>query len=151
MFKKRHQVCPKAELEESSSETSEPSSDAPIRYANPIDGTTTQTGNFASPTGFVNYDLPYPIDEPLNDPPPAPKSNTWKSKPKDKIRRQEDVFSGSSRRPRQNQHDHHRIKAKTKHRRPTRRRRTIKRMFLVGLLTAGGCYAVGVASEYLRM
>ena len=151
VFKKAHQIHPQAELENPTSETSEPSSDAPIRYANPIDGTTTQTGNFASPTGFVNYDLPYPIDEPLNDPPPAPKSDTWKSKPRDKIRRQEDVFSGSSRRPRQDQHDHHRIKAKTKHRRSTRRRRTVKRMFFVGLLTAGGCYAIGVASEYLRM
>lgn len=151
VFKKSHQISARAELEEPTLEACEPSSDAPIRYANPIDGTTTQTGNFASPTGFVNYDLPYPMDEPLADPPPAPKAQSWKSKPRDKIRRQEDVFSGSSRRPSQSPHEHHRIKAKTKHRRSTRRRRTFKRMFLVGLLTAGGCYAVGAASEFLRM
>lgn len=123
----------------------------PFRYANPIDGTTTQTGNFASPTGFVNYDPPYPALEPLDDPPPIPKSRDWKSGPQHKVHRQEDVFSGSSRRSWQDQRGHHRAKANKKHRRAAHERGTFKRMVLVGLLTAGGCYAVGVASEILRM
>ena len=151
VFKKARQAQPQTELEDANAEPLEPSSSIPPRYANPIDGTTPQIGNFASPTGFVNYDPPFPVEEALKDPPPIPKVNDWRSKPRDKVRRQEDVFSGSSRRAWHDHHEHHRIKAKSKHRRSTRRRKTFKRMFLVGLLTAGGCYAVGVASEFLRM
>ncbi|CAF9913999.1 MAG: hypothetical protein HETSPECPRED_001716 [Heterodermia speciosa] len=151
VFKKARQAQPPSELEAPHAEPIEPSRSIPHRYANPIDGTTTQIGNFASPTGFVNYDPPFPMEEALKDPPPIPNVDGRKSKPKDKVRRQEDVFSGSSRRAWHDHHEHNRIKAKSKHRRSIRRRKTFKRMFLVGLLTAGGCYAVGVASEFLRM
>ena len=155
VFKKARQAQPQTELEDAQAEPVEPSSSIPLRYANPIDGTTPQIGNFASPTGFVNYDPPFPLEEALKDPPPVPKVDGWRSKPRDKVsrqvRRQEDVFSGSSRRAWHDHHEHHRIKAKPKHRRSIRRRKTFKRMFLVGLLTAGGCYALGVASEFLRM
>ncbi|KAL8793757.1 MAG: hypothetical protein Q9195_003699 [Heterodermia aff. obscurata] len=151
VFKKARQAQPQTELEDPHAEPIEPSSSIPYRYANPIDGTTPQIGNFASPTGFVNYDPPFPMEEGLKDPPPVPKVDGWRSRPRDKVRRQEDVFSGSSRRAWHDHHEHNRIKAKSKHRRSTRRRKTFKRMFLVGLLTAGGCYAVGVASEFLRM
>ena len=34
-----------------------------IRYPNPVDGTVASTGNFASPTGFVNHDSPIPLEE----------------------------------------------------------------------------------------
>lgn len=151
VFRKTRQPHPQAELEDGPTEPTRSSGDIPFRYANPIDGTTTQTGNFASPTGFVNYDPPYLVEETPNNPSLTAESHAWKSKPRDRVSRQEDVFSGSSRRAWQDQHDNHRTKAKTKDRRTTRRRRTFKRMFLVGLLTAGGCYAVGVASEILRM
>lgn len=151
VFKKARQAQPQTELEDAQAEPIEPSSSIPLRYANPIDGTTPQIGNFASPTGFVNYDPPFPMEEALKDPPPVPKVDGLRSKPRDKVRRQEYVFSGSSRRAWHDHHEHHRIKPKSKHRRSIRRRKTFARMFLVGLLTAGGCYAVGVASEFLRM
>lgn len=141
----------KATHEEQNAEPEPNTSETLPRYANPIDGTISATGNYASPTGFVNYDPPYPVSEPLNDPPPIPSSGTWKSGPKDKVHRQEDVFTGSSRRAWQDQHENHRTKGKKKHRRASHERGTFKRMVLVGLLTAGGCYAVGVASEFLRM
>ena len=141
----------KATHEEQDAEPETNTSENLPRYANPIDGTMSATGNYASPTGFVNYDPPYPVPEPLDDPPPVPSSGAWKSSPKDKVHRQEDVFTGSSRRAWQDQHEHHRTKGKKKHRRASHERGTLKRMVLVGFLTAGGCYAVGVASEFLRM
>ena len=141
----------KAPTEEQNHEPETNTSEHLPRYANPIDGTISPAGNYASPTGFVNYDPPYPVSEPLDDPPPIPNSVAWKSSPKDKVHRQEDVFSGSSHRAWQDQHEHHRTKGKRKHRRASHERGTFKRMVLVGLLTAGGCYAVGVASELLRV
>ena len=137
--------------EEQNAEPEPNTSEILPRYPNPIDGTISATGNYASPTGFVNYDPPYPVPEPLDDPPPVPSSGAWKSSPKDKVHRQEDVFTGSSRGAWQDQHEHHRTKGRKKHRRASHERGTFKRMVLVGLLTAGGCYAVGVASEFLRM
>ena len=151
VFKKARQAQPQTELEDAQAELIEPSNSIPLRYANPIDGTTPQIGNFASPTGFVNYDPPFPMEEALKDPPPVPRVNGLRSKPRDKVRRQEDVFSGSSRRAWHDHHEHNRMKPKSKHRRSIRRRKTFARMFLVGLLTAAGCYTIGVASEFLRM
>lgn len=63
---------------------------------NPIDGTTTpcappvpptQTGNFASPTGFVNHDV-------FTHPPPLPRPRPSSDSPR--VRREEPVFSGTS-------------------------------------------------------
>lgn len=61
---------------------------------NPIDGTTAatpnpipQTGNFASPTGFVNHDVITPQ--------PKPTSSPSMSKNDRKVRKEEPVFSGS--------------------------------------------------------
>ena len=119
----------------------------PLWHANPIDGMVAPTGNFASPTGFVNYDPPLPEPEPPKTAPNAVEG-------KDKIRRQEAVFSGSSRRPWHDQNERgssSRMKMKGKHRKVAKRRQTAKRMFLVGALTAAGCYAVGVASEFFRV
>ena len=141
IFKKVRQLKPS--LEEKAPEER-------LWYANPIDGMVVQTGNFASPTGFVNYDPPLPEPE-LQDPPEAaPNTVTGK----DKVHRQEEVFSGSSRRALHDQYERgtsSKAQMKGKHRRTIRRRRTMKRMLLVGALTAAGCYAVGVASEFLRM
>ena len=110
---------------------------------NPIDGTTPQTGNFASPTGFVNHDsvLPPPL---VNDNVEQPPSSY-------RVRRKEDVFSG----PRDNRWENGRVdnassKQKARYRRSARRRKTTKRMIWVGLWTAGCCYAIGAFTEYLR-
>lgn len=119
-------------------------------HTNPIDGTTTQTGNFASPTGFVNHDSILPPSEP-EDGQPAP-SYPWRSNATDKIRREEPVFSGSRKSWRDHLTDGKSAgsKFKIRQRRIARRRRTVKRMFLVGTFVAGCCYAVGVVSEALR-
>ena len=110
---------------------------------NPIDGTTPQTGNFASPTGFVNYDsiLPTPDSE---------GGTTWQSyprapKPGDKVRREETVFSRGWR----DSHDEKVSKwAKFKGRQRRRRRwRRVKRMLWVGSCIAGCGYIAGVTSE----
>ena len=118
-------------------------------HTNPIDGTTPQTGNFASPTGFVNYDSILPSPDPEEQ-------TSWQKyprgpKPSDKVRREEPVFSGSSGGWR-NSHDE-KVSKWTKFRNRQRRRRrweTPKRMFWVGVWVAGCCYVGGVASETLR-
>ncbi|MCJ1264145.1 hypothetical protein MMC22_004016 [Lobaria immixta] len=115
-------------------------------HTNPIDGTTTQTGNFASPTGFVNHDAILPPSEGGQPMGPYP----WSTKPNDKVTRQEEVFSGS--RPRWEDHRAERMskRLRNKQRRAERRKRTLKRMIWVGVWVAGCCYAVGVGLEFLR-
>lgn len=120
---------------------------------NPTDGTTTQTGNFASSTGFVNYDpvlpsKPMEYAETLRPNAPPPRSD-------ERVRRQETVFSGSSRKE---WRDTDKIKNKSKAagRREQRQkakgkfRRAAKRVLWVALWTGGCCYAVGVVAEYFR-
>ncbi|KAL9004455.1 MAG: hypothetical protein Q9188_002727 [Gyalolechia gomerana] len=113
---------------------------------NPIDGTTTQTGNFASPTGFVNHDSVLP--------PSGLEIDYTEQNPSGyKVRRKEDVFSGPSGKQWENSrfdNGSDAIKRKASYRRSNRRRRTTKRMVWVGLWTAGCCYAVGAITEYLR-
>lgn len=113
---------------------------------NPIDGTTPQTGNFASPTGFVNYDsiLPTPDleeEKPWQKDPRTPR-------PSDKVRREEPVFSRSSKVWRNSHEEKFGKWASFKSRQRRKRRwRTARRMFWVGAWVAGCCYAGGVASE----
>lgn len=113
---------------------------------NPIDGTTPQTGNFASPTGFVNYDsiLPTPGSE---------EGTTWQNysrapKPNDKVRQEEPVFSGGWRASRDEKSGKW-VKFRERQRRRRRWRRT-KRMVWVGSCLAGCCYVAAVASEVFR-
>ncbi|KAL8825010.1 MAG: hypothetical protein Q9191_004674 [Dirinaria sp. TL-2023a] len=130
IFKKTRQLKPAAEEKAFSSATAEEG----WRYPNPIDGTTTQTGNFASPTGFVNYDPPYPEPE-VREQEEAAEAQ---GKAKDKVRRQEEVFSGSSRRPWHDEYERgvsNKARMKKKHRRAVQRRRTVRR----------------VASEFFRL
>lgn len=144
IFKKVRPGKPASHVaEESSSATID---DKYPRHINPIDGTTTQTGNFASPTGFVNHDAILP---PSEDGQPMA-SYPWSTKPNDKISRQEEVFSGS--RPRWEDHraEHMSKKLRNRQRRAERRRKTLRRMFWVGIWVAGCCYAVGVGTEFLR-
>lgn len=113
---------------------------------NPIDGTTPQTGNFASPTGFVNYDS-------VLSTPDSEEGTTWQNSPRppepsDKAQREETVFSGGWRDP----HDEKFGKGasvKDRQRRKRRWRRT-KRMIWVGSWVAGCCYIIGVTSEVFR-
>jgi len=96
------------------------------RVTNPIDGmqSTPITGDFASPTGFVNYDLPRGSETPF-------KSNI-------DVRREEPVFSG--RRIWEDEVEEERPKAKGKGKR-----------LLVGAAWVAACsYAVGVVSEFFR-
>ena len=119
-------------------------------HTNPIDGTTTQTGNFASPTGFVNHDSILPPSD-REDWKPAP-AYTSRSNANDKIRREEPVFSGSRKGWQEDgtESKNSSSKFRNRQRRIARRKRTMKRMFWVGTFVAGCCYAVGVASEALR-
>ena len=116
---------------------------------NPIDGTSTRrhwvpppTGNYASPTGFVNYDPIFP-PEPTEDSNPSEISK----KNKDHIvRREEAVFSGSKRTLRR--------LAELEHRERQRKRgswrRRVRFAFSVGLTSAAMMYAVGVGAELAR-
>ena len=102
------------------------------RDTNPIDGTT--TGNYASPTGFVNHDAivaPTREDE-VSDGPKAASGAA-------KVTRQEPVFSGGQRWQEANA-------SQTK--RPGRARRVVRRVFW-GAVWVGACsYAVGVVVEF---
>ncbi|KAM3076982.1 hypothetical protein ACMFMG_003550 [Clarireedia jacksonii] len=90
---------------------------------NPIDGMQVATGNFASPTGFVNHDLPVSTEPPF-------KSNI-------DVRREESVFSGKS-----SWNETTTPKAK--------KGGKLKRVLLGGAIVGGGSYAVGVVSEFFR-
>ena len=146
--------------------------------ANPIDGTISSAGNYASPTGFVNHDSVLTPEElerlvleqrkqqqealqsassakAAKDSPTSfsiPPTSTQDSNllPEDKVRRKETVFSGRSH---GRWHEHHGGKrsGRKKDRRAARRRRTLRRMVLTGTLTAACCYAAGVAIEYFRL
>ncbi|KAL8735703.1 MAG: hypothetical protein Q9181_002726 [Wetmoreana brouardii] len=116
------------------------------RIINPIDGTTTQTGNFASPTGFVNHDSVLP--------PPEGEGEEGEQQPSGyRVRREEDVFSGrNSNQWQERRHESasDRLERKARYRRAVRRRHTTKRVIMTGLWTASLCYVVGVATEFLR-
>lgn len=123
-------------------------SDEQLRRPNPIDGTTSTTGNYASPTGFVNHDSVIPPEElekhRTSPTPSAPGVNPSTAK----VHREEDVFSGSSRREWQ---DTTGKRLSKKNKRDARRRKTFRRMLLTGTVTAACCYAVGVAVEFMRV
>ena len=122
------------------------------RHTNPIDGTTTQTGNFASPTGFVNHDSVLPPSASELEGSEAPYSGQISSG--EKVRREEPVFSGSARTAWQDSYDQgpkYRAKVKSRLRRAARRKRTLRRMVWVGVWTAVCCYTVGLATEHLRV
>ncbi|KAI9821166.1 MAG: hypothetical protein M1827_003900 [Pycnora praestabilis] len=74
----------------------------------------------------------------------APKAPTPSNQSSEKVKREEDVFSGSSRR----WEDGGAAAGKSKQKGPFRR--ATRRVFWVGVWTAGCCYAVGVVAEYFR-
>ena len=118
-----------------------------VKHPNPIDGTVAQTGNFASPTGFVNHDSPIPLeelearaaDQEIDSQTP---DNKTASAPR--VRREEDVFSGGRRSNWQDKYGRH------KHRHGRRRKSMLGRMLLTGTVTAACCYGIGLISEMVR-
>ena len=113
------------------------------RIINPIDGTTTQSGNAVSPQD-VDHQDPEQQGRKVEEEGAEPNPSGYR------VRREEDVFSGS----RGHRWDERRAadgaKLKSRYRRTSRRRKTTKRMLWVGLWTAGCCYAVGAITELLR-
>ena len=97
------------------------------KIINPIDGMQSSpiaaTGNFASPTGFVNHDLP--VSEPRF------KSNI-------DVRREESVFSGKPNWQEESESTRRKSKGRGKR-------------LLIGAAWVAGCsYAIGVVAEYFR-
>ena len=128
--------------------------------ANPIDGT---IGRYASPTGFVNHDLLLPRTKTTENPSTGAESQSTKQSISDKVRREEDLFSGS---PRNHWSEEDAdpfpsgkswVKDKSCKTPRTRKDReisksnrfwkTLKHMFLAGSFAAVFSYAVGVFSE----
>ena len=120
-----------------------------IRYPNPIDGTVASTGNFASPTGFVNHDSPIPLEEleqhRADETASAEPVGQTAQDGVGKVRREEEVFSGRSRGGWQ---DGNRRRPKWKGAR--RKERRWARVLVTGTVTAACCYAIGVVSEMMR-
>ena len=109
---------------------------------NPIDGTTApevSTGNFASPTGFVNHNPVIPPEEQSRQKPHPNRASS-------KVRREEDVFSGSNQ---SNLQEGKRLNKREKRR--VRARKAFKEMFLNGLFVAAACYWIGVAFETMHV
>jgi hypothetical protein len=122
------------------------------RYPNPVDGTIASTGNFASPTGFVNHDSPIPLEE-LEQHRAASAASSSKAanktfldapRPSNKVRREEAVFSGR-RRGGWQETKGRRCKRKTL---PTRMM-TFAYIVCTGILTATTCYQIGVVCELM--
>ena len=123
VFRKVRTAAPVGTRSESSSSYRDRSRKPTMR--NPIDGMQSRpvaaTGNFASPTGFVNYDQPISPDPPF-------KSNI-------DVRREEPVFSGKSSWTEGDE--------KKKRKQPG-----LAKRILVGSAMVGGCsYAIGVVAE----
>ncbi|KAI0021289.1 hypothetical protein F4780DRAFT_738908 [Xylariomycetidae sp. FL0641] len=95
---------------------------------NPIDmmgmPTVLPAGAFASPTGFINYDIPRVEEE---APATAFRSNI-------NVRREEPVFSGP--------------KSSASQEGPRRKKSVVRRVLLGGVWVAGISYALGVVGEY---
>ncbi|RYO85380.1 hypothetical protein DL762_005218 [Monosporascus cannonballus] len=126
-------------------EAAVPTSDAKKRQppVNPIDmmgrSAIPNAAAFASPTGFVNYDLPSAAEEPI-----IAGSSTPPFRSGIDVRREEPVFSGQKPRARTwEAEEQAETKAKKKEKAGIGRR-----MVLGGVWVAGVSYALGVVSEY---
>ena len=120
-----------------------------IRYPNPVDGTVASTGNFASPTGFVNHDSPIPLEEleqhhAEGTAAAEPVAETAQDGV-GKVRREEEVFSGRSRGGWQDGNG-----KRPRGKGGRRKERRWARVLVTGTVTAACCYAIGVVSEMMR-
>ncbi|PSK33968.1 Iron transport multicopper oxidase [Elsinoe australis] len=127
---------------------------------NPVDGTArympteTATGNYASPTGFVNHDPVFPIEKPTET-----ESNTSSQIDKTtvedgvyyrhypRVRRQEAVFSGAGR---YRDEERHRSRSHRSRSRRAAWKRRVKFAFSVGATSAVLVYALGVGAELAK-
>ncbi|CAG8978361.1 hypothetical protein HYALB_00013041 [Hymenoscyphus albidus] len=118
-------------------------------FTNPIDGMQSTpiatTGNFASPTGFVNHDLP---TEPSSKPESIPdddfqlpiNNRGLSERHEEFLRHNESIWQKLSVR-----RDHERAQRKR-----TARQRKAKRFVLISTGFAGVAYVVGVVQEYFK-
>ncbi|KAI9692828.1 MAG: hypothetical protein M1822_004822 [Bathelium mastoideum] len=120
---------------------------------NPIDGTAApQTsppaGNFASPTGFVNFgeaqEAEVEAEEQQNRKGAGKSSSGVGSSSSARVRREEEVFSGGgAKRDRK-------VVMERRAKRVTGKGLVARTAMMTAMLTAGGCYAVGFVSELFR-
>lgn len=122
---------------------------------NPIDGTSSRdwipppTGNYASPTGFVNYDPVFPLTPAADAPEPTTTTNAKQTRKDHIVRREETVFSGTKRERRSLAR-----LLELEHRERQRRRGTwrhrVRFALSVGATSAALMYALGVGAELAR-
>jgi hypothetical protein len=130
VFRKVRDADPNSPRGTSASSTTTSTLPRPRKVVNPIDGMQSipqpATGNFASPTGFVNHDLP-------SEPPFVSKID---------VRREEPVFSSHQTAWPEEQWDDEPPSRKTRH---------TGRELLIGAAWVAACsYAVGVVSEFFK-
>ena len=129
VFRKVREGTPIASLQSSAASTASSVSHG-RKVVNPIDGMQSvpqpATGNFASPTGFVNHDLPsdHPFISGID------------------VRREEPVFSGKRTEWQDGESDKEE---------PGRRSKKVSRGLLVGAAWVAACsYAIGVVAEFFK-
>ncbi|KAI6879910.1 hypothetical protein KC360_g7637 [Hortaea werneckii] len=152
---------------------------APSPPVNPIDGSSglsggtplseVSTGNFASPTGFVNHDPVFPAEggpkddfggavvEGADTKLKSARTQEWENgagagseyrhSPTTRVRREEPVFSGSKKRWNERHERHHRRPRSQYHR---NRGGLFGWVVKVGVSAAAVSYVIGVAAEYSR-
>ncbi|KAI7494438.1 hypothetical protein KC367_g8006 [Hortaea werneckii] len=153
---------------------------APRPSINPIDGSSglsggtplseVSTGNFASPTGFVNHDPVFPAEggpkddfggavvEGADTKLKSARAQEWENgagagseyrhSPITRVRREEPVFSGSKKRWNERHERHHRRSPRSQHHR--KRGGLFGWVVKVGVSAAAVSYVIGVAAEYSR-
>ncbi|KAI7465020.1 hypothetical protein KC357_g7748 [Hortaea werneckii] len=153
---------------------------APRPSINPIDGSSglsggtplseVSTGNFASPTGFVNHDPVFPAEggpkddfggavvEGADTKLKSARAQEWENgagagseyrhSPTTRVRREEPVFSGSKKRWNERHERHHRRSPRSQHHR--KRGGLFGWVVKVGVSAAAVSYVIGVAAEYSR-
>ncbi|KAI7339275.1 hypothetical protein KC315_g1307 [Hortaea werneckii] len=153
---------------------------APCPSINPIDGSSglsggtplseVSTGNFASPTGFVNHDPVFPAEggpkddfggavvEGADTKLKSARAQEWENgagagseyrhSPTTRVRREEPVFSGSKKRWNERHERHHRRSPRSQHHR--KRGGLFGWVVKVGVSAAAVSYVIGVAAEYSR-
>jgi len=140
VFRKVHDVAAAPEPETASAlEAPKPAEQPPVHApaaVNPIDMTGTlpmfpAAANFASPTGYVNYDMPSLEEAARLPPPPAPGS---RFRSNIEVRREEPVFSGRKSDARGQKDKPH----------------VGKRMLVGAVWVASVSYAIGVVGEYFK-
>lgn len=133
-------ATPAASADKPPASTSEPPP-SPPGPVNPIDlmgrrpfaPSNNPAGNFASPTGYVNYDLP-PLEQAAASPSSSAQSEPPRFRSGIDVRREEPVFSG----------------AKAAEKKGSSKKSLGKRVVVGAVWVAGLSYALGVMGEYFQ-